>query len=509
MELRILGPIEVLADERPVPLGGPRQRALLAYLLLHANEVVPADRLLDRLWDDPPGLPALHSQVARLRRVVGDRIVTAGQGYAIRVEPGELDLDVFRALLADAGAAADPVERSRLLRDADALWRGDPLAGLDVPFAAGEAAALEELRLAALEDRIEADLAAGLDADLVPELATLVARHPLRERLRGELILALYRSGRQADALETYQETRRMLDEELGLEPSPALRELERGILRHDPALALDADRDAAAAPARDRRPWRAVALVLAALAVVAAASSAALVVSAGSASSPHAARRQSPFATMSAAALAAARLPSSWTTLRDDFSGKRLDLTLWGSNLDGKGASLAVRHGRVELTLAAGGRTGGRYHQISAALFTQCRFNGDFDTRVHFRLLDWPPRNGARAQLSAWIFPASDSDVARSSAPAGEQYDGDMPTTYGYDWTTDRAGTFRVLRRDGRMAAYFRRHGKWIELDSQRAHGQVTVGLQLFAQSSDWAHHTVKVAFDGFRVSAPTMQCA
>jgi hypothetical protein len=112
VELRILGPIEVLADGRPVQLGGARQRALLAYLLLHANEVVPAERLLDRLWDDPPGLPALHSQVSRLRRRLGDRIVTSGQGYAIRVEPGELDLDAFRSLLAEAGAVNDPRERS-------------------------------------------------------------------------------------------------------------------------------------------------------------------------------------------------------------------------------------------------------------------------------------------------------------------------------------------------------------------------------------------------------------
>lgn len=242
MDFRILGPVEVHSGGEQLRLGGPRQRALLTYLLLHANEVVAGERLLDELWLEAPrgGLAALQTHVSRLRRILGDRIVTSGSGYAIRVEPGELDLERFRSLLAEAGATPDPTGRSQLLRDAEALWHGVPLAGLDVPFAAGEAAALEELRLAALEDRIEADLETGLDGELVSELSGLVRHHPLRERLRGQLILALYRSGRQADALEAYRETRQMLDEELGLEPTPALRELERAILRHDPGLSAD-----------------------------------------------------------------------------------------------------------------------------------------------------------------------------------------------------------------------------------------------------------------------------
>jgi DNA-binding SARP family transcriptional activator len=279
MDFRILGPVEVHSGGEQLRLGGPRQRALLTYLLLHANEVVAGERLLDDLWLEAPrgGLAALQTHVSRLRRVLGARIVTSGSGYAIRVEPGELDLERFRSLLAEAGAAADPTGRSQLLRDAEALWHGVPLAGLDVPFAAGEAAALEELRLAALEDRIEADLETGLDGELVSELSGLVRHHPLRERLRGQLILALYRSGRQADALEAYRETRQMLDEELGLEPTPALRELERAILRHDPALAGETATRAEppsdqASPPRRRAPLAAVATLVAlgALAVAA-----------------------------------------------------------------------------------------------------------------------------------------------------------------------------------------------------------------------------------------------
>ena len=239
MEFRILGPIEALSGGEPLQLGGVRQRALLAYFLLHIDEVVSADRLLDQLWIEPPGggVAAVQTQVSRLRKVLGDRIATSGRGYELHLEPGELDLARFQSLLAAAGIEADPARRSALLREADALWHGEALAGIDAPFVAAEAAALEELRLAAMEDRLEADLARGLDGELVAELSALVVRHPLRERLRGQLILALYRSDRQADALEAYRETRRLLDEELGLEPGPALRELERAILRHDPVL--------------------------------------------------------------------------------------------------------------------------------------------------------------------------------------------------------------------------------------------------------------------------------
>jgi DNA-binding SARP family transcriptional activator len=257
MDFRILGPVQVFSGGRQVRLSGERQCALLAYLLLHAREVVSADRLLDELWLEPPrgGLAALQSQISRLRKLVGDRIVTTGSGYAIRLEPGELDLERFRTLLSEARASADAADRARLLRAADALWRGVPLAGLDVPFAAADVSALEELRLAALEDRLEADLELGRNGELVSELSALVARYPLRERLRSHLILALYRSGRQADALEAYRDTRRMLDEELGLEPSPALRELERAILCHDPALAgVERRRPPLGAARRSRR---------------------------------------------------------------------------------------------------------------------------------------------------------------------------------------------------------------------------------------------------------------
>lgn len=243
MDFSILGPVEANEDGQPIPLGGPRQRALLARLLVDANRVVSADRLAVDLWNTPPqdAHGALQNQVSRLRKVLGDRLATKAPGYLIRVEPGELDLDGFRSLVAEAGAAVDPRERSSLLRKADALFVGQALADVDAPFAEAERAALEELRLAACEGRVDADLERGRHAELVPELGTLVRAHPLRERLRGQLILALYRCGRQADALEAYRAAKRMLDEDLGLEPSPALRELERAILTHDESLAATA----------------------------------------------------------------------------------------------------------------------------------------------------------------------------------------------------------------------------------------------------------------------------
>ena len=239
MEFCVLGSVDVSSGGQPLPLGGPRQRALLAYLLLNGHEVVSAERLIDELWYEPPagGVQTVHTQVSRLRRALGGRIATTGHGYELHLEPGELDLDRFRSLLAEAGEAAQPAERARLLRAADALWHGEPLHGLEAPFVAAEARALEELRLVAVEERIDADLEAGRHAALVAELSALVARQPLRERLRGQLILALYRSGRQAEALAAFHDARRMLDDELGLEPSTKLRELELAILRHDPAL--------------------------------------------------------------------------------------------------------------------------------------------------------------------------------------------------------------------------------------------------------------------------------
>jgi DNA-binding SARP family transcriptional activator len=265
MEFGVLGPLEVRVEGNTVALGGAKQRALLAVLLLHAGEVVSAERLVDELWGEEPPASAAHTVqvfVSRLRKALSEAgaerqpLETRAPGYALRLEPGELDLHRFEAQIragrerletGDARAAAGA------FREALALWRGPPLADFAYErFAQTAIARLEEMRVAALADRIKADLVLGRHHELVGEIEELVAEHPLHERFYGQLMLALYRCGRQAEALEAYQQARRTLVDELGIDPSPTLHRLERRILVHDPELDL-----ARAAPFAVSQPTR------------------------------------------------------------------------------------------------------------------------------------------------------------------------------------------------------------------------------------------------------------
>ena len=320
VEFRILGPLEVRVDGVAVQIGGPRQRALLAFLLLSANRVVSRDRLIEELVPEhnaQAAARALTVQVSRLRKALNSidgaepRLVARPPGYVLRIEPGELDLHTFEQLVAEGRRALendDPGRAAAMLREGESLWRGRPLADLEFePFARLEIERLEELRLAAVEQRIDAELELGHHTALVPDLETLAAEHPLRERLCGQLMLALYRSGRQADALRVYRETRRELVEELGIEPGQALRELESGILRQDDALdspaALSGSRTMTAGadraprlprpdhapdmPVPRARSWRPLLIGAAALMVVAATLAAVLAGERGSSRSP------------------------------------------------------------------------------------------------------------------------------------------------------------------------------------------------------------------------------
>jgi DNA-binding SARP family transcriptional activator len=238
VEFAILGPLEARRDKEPVQLGGPKQRALLAMLLLEAGRAVSTDRLLEALWEDDPPATAtasLQNFVAQLRKTLGpDVIETRQPGYLVRLEPEQLDVARVRSLV-DAARASEPVRRAALLDDALALWRGEPLAEFRYEsFAREEIARLEEFHLTLVEERAEAKLAIGEHAEVVSELEGLVHAHPLRERLRAQLMLALYRSGRQAEALESYREGRELLVGELGLEPSPLLRGVHASILRQE-----------------------------------------------------------------------------------------------------------------------------------------------------------------------------------------------------------------------------------------------------------------------------------
>jgi len=586
MDFRILGPVEVVSEGQQVRLSGQRQRALLAYLLVHANEAVPADRLLEELWPEPPrgGLAALQTQVSRLRKLLADRIVSTGSGYAIQVEPGELDLERFRSLLAQAGATADPAARSSALRTAETLWRGAPLDGLEAPFVAAETAALEELRLAALEDRIEADLELGRERELISQLSALVRRYPLRERLRAHLILALYRSGRQADALETYRQTRRILHEELGLEPSPALRELERAILRHDPALSPLAKPVAAlgAAP----RSLRGAALVAAAVLVLAAAGAAIALLRGGgntqhatsalvgkpSVGSRHHASRPShtrtqprdatstrvkrsathratypaPTATRQAVPMTAVTTtlstqtaqsrPTSTAaktttvvssptrkaskpapkplTISDSFDSDDLDGTIWYSIHEGAGWEMTQHDGHLEFSFSPSATPGGPYDTFGGHVGTQCKLPGDFDARVDYTLVTWPPGNGIQALLWAFFLPDNEGwQVWRwSSAKWGEligSYTG--PGAAGSVVLDDQSGTLRLVRRSGLVTAYFLHKGAWQPLTSARNSSVATIAVGASLGNGDgigFGGQPVVVDFDNFNVTGVNPIC-
>lgn len=266
IEFRLLGRVEVRRDGQPVDIGAPKQRAVLASLLLRARRLVPTDQLIDDLWPDhPPTRAAATVQVfiSQLRRSlepdrsrgeVATLLVTASPGYLLDIEPDAVDAHAFAGLVACGRAeldAGDPTRAAETLLRAEGMWRGPALADVPVtPFVRAAAARLSELRLGAAEDRIEAELALGRHAALAAELEQRVHRHPMRERLQAQLMLALYRCGRQADALTAYRVARRVLHDELGLEPSVPLRELEQAVLRQDPGLAWQPPVPVPAAPA-------------------------------------------------------------------------------------------------------------------------------------------------------------------------------------------------------------------------------------------------------------------
>jgi DNA-binding SARP family transcriptional activator/ABC-type transport system substrate-binding protein len=369
VKFAVLGPIEVRIDGETAPLGGPKQRAVLALLLLDANSVVSRDRLVDALWGErapPSAQRSLDSYVSRLRTLLGNaRLERRPPGYLLHVEPGEFDLERFETLLEEgrkAAAEGDPVTARDRLREALDLWRGRPLADLEYePFAATEAVRLEERRLLALEGRIDAELGLGGGVELVVELERLLVEHPYRERLLGQLMLSLYRAGRQVDALAAYQEFRRRLAEELGLEPGSELRALERRILAHEPGLG-----GVVSPPVtRSRRIKRGPAIA-AAFAVAAGAASVVAGVNLGlggsSASTAHGSRT-GVFELTGGSSLAGASLtsaptamvadarsiwlaePSAGAVVRVDLTSRRVEETV---PLDGSPSALAVGDGSV-----------------------------------------------------------------------------------------------------------------------------------------------------------------
>jgi DNA-binding SARP family transcriptional activator len=611
VEFRILGPVDALDEGRALPIGGPRQRALLALLLLNANEIVSSARLIDELWTaerpkDPP--TALQNQVSRLRKALDGRLIGRSHGYVMRVEPGELDLERFRSLVAEA-ADADADKRAHILADALALWHGKPLSNVArEPFAEHEAARLEEMRLAALEERIDADLVLGRHAELIGELHGLVVEHPLRERLRGQLMLALYRCGRQVEALDVFREGRRMLVEELGLEPSPELKALEGAILRQDPGLAVPrAPRGISTAEAPSRR-WRRRALVagLAAVALLVPTILLALTEDGETpTSTPGAAttsvdatppddtkrrtspkrsthpaqmntadrprprrqrseesatrRRATPAATTSrpsksrasaptppsaprtrslpparARSAARSKKPAAPATTRqgtttsrkrpsppavtppapgqprritDDFGDGRIDPRTWHLLVTGTEVNANERNGRFEVSIGPNAVAGGAYNVIDGHLGTHCRFAGDFDARVEYELLRWPPANGVNVGLAAFF---ANARVLRESEPAGDFYESWIPPRFHQATAaTGTNGAFRLARVGGAVTAYYRAgDGRWVTIDSARATGIAVIGPSATSTNEAFGHTQVEVAFDNFVVEGNAINC-
>jgi YVTN family beta-propeller protein len=352
MEFRILGPLEIVGEQGPVTLHRGKEQALLTFMLLHPNEVLASDRLIDELWDGRPPATApkiLQNAVSQLRRGLGDgRVETRAPGYVFHLAPDELDLHRFERLA-----------REGRHEDALALWRGTPLLELrEERFADDARRRFEDQRLAVVEDRIDADLAAGKHGQLVPELEQLVVEHPLRERMHGQLMRALYASGRQGDALEAYRRARRTLSEELGLEPGPQLQALERRILQQDPALAATAP-STPASRKPGRSPRRRALLLALVLAGVAAASAYALTRDGGHGlvAAPNSVVKIDAKTNRIVSVVAAGRRPAAIATVgRDLWVANSLDDTLTHVDL-GSGETRTLGGFEYPTSLAAEGK--------------------------------------------------------------------------------------------------------------------------------------------------------
>lgn len=565
MDFRILGPLEVWDGERQLELGGPKRRAVLALLLLHANEVVGVDRLADQLWGEKAprnATAALHTHVSRLRKELGSEVVARrAWGYVLRTDPGEVDLERFEQLVADA-ESLPARERAEKLRVALAVWRGSPLQDVAFePALTREVARLDELHLTVLENRIDADLEAGTHAGIVGELEALIAEHPLRERLRGQLILALYRNGRQAEALEVYRETRRVLAEELGLDPSPELRELERAILQQDPALragprGTEVLTEPGVRPGRRRRiiVGACIALLLAGLG---GASAYAL-----SAHTTHAAEGPGTTAAGGQTQATAPRTTSGQTsarrsttstqghggghktsstqsgrhggtrstaatqstttaggnqppppppkpvTISDAFAGDHIDPTTWIETRYGGDVSLLEQDGQLQLKVGADAAPGGPSNRIDVHVETQCSFPKDFDARVHYTLLpEWPVGDNIDVGMYA---PNGVGAVMRdNSSQAGDEWTSWVGQNNGSNPFSVRSGRLRIARVNGIETTYLWHGASWQKLATSRAIGPAAIGLQAVSDGQNlFGGEELKVAFDHFTVTGVKPSC-
>jgi len=571
MEFRLLGPFEVWDGDYSVEIAGAKRRALLALLVLRANEVVRSELLIDELWGERPprnAASALQTHVSRLRKTLGaDTIASREWGYVLRAAPEEIDLLRFESQVAEAEPLAAR-QRATKLAEALALWRGPPLADLvNEPALHDDIARLEELRLSTLERRIDADLEAGRSTSVVGELEALVARQPLREHLRWLLILALYRAGRQAEALEVYRETRRVLTEELGLEPSPALKELEQAILRQDPSLDANEELAHVEPPAEEleskRRRVPAVALLaLLALGLAGTATAVALVrpergTSSGTETEPifqtlpttpanpptdihpptsepkttpvknhptappahpssHPSSTTAKHGSSTQATTTVTRTsqrvspPQKTVTITDDFASGNVDPTIWNVWTDASGVSIADQGGQVQLTVSANAVRGGQYNQIDGSVATRCTFPGNFDARVDYTLLEWPTGDNIFVGLDTY-YPGRGMGVGRdNNSQWGDQYTSAVGQSYHAVGLPDKSGSLRIVRRSGIETESFLYRGSWHPLSTGVERGSASIALALNSDAGDdtFGGQELKIAFDNFKVTGVNPVC-
>lgn len=568
MDFRILGSLEVWDGERQLELGGPKRRAVLAFLLLHANEVVAVDRLVDQLWGEKAprnAAAALHTHVSRLRKELGPEIIARrAWGYVLRAEPGTLDLQRFERLVADA-ENLPARERAETLREGLALWRGAPLEDLAFePALASDIARLEALRLSVLENRIDADLEAGNDSGLVSELEVLITQYPLRERLRGQLILTLYRGGRQAEALEVYRETRRVLAEELGLEPSPELRELERAILQQDPALRANVGAAEAAEvvaeqgvrPGRRRRIFigASLALLLVGLGTAAAYAVSTHTTQAAPGHSTSVTTKQttttpppttghqrtgtsgdsgttsdkdghtgggggstkvttsgqgsgtgSTRITTTVGQAYGGRHIRKPVTISDTFATDYVKPTTWTKTMYGNDVSLFQQNGRLRLMVGANAVPGGPFNQIDVHVATRCSFPGNFDARVSYKFLEWPTADNIDVGMNA----TSGAMMRDNSSQYGDEYASWVGPTSDSVPFSAMGGSLRIARVNNIEKTYYWHGAGWVKGASSRVLGPAVIKLQAVSDGENlFGGEELMVAFDNFSVTGAHPSC-
>jgi DNA-binding SARP family transcriptional activator len=548
----------------------------MAILALDPGRCVSRDRLVDGLWGDTPPDSAGHSlqvHVSSVRKLLGaDLIETCSGGYRLAVDPEAVDARRASDLVAAARAARGEgnEENARThLRAALELFRGPPLADVQLEGQATHAAArLNDLRIEALEEEFDLALALGGGAALVAGLQALVTEEPLRERARAQLMLALYRSGRQADALAVFQDARRTFVEELGIEPSPALRQLERAILQQDETLIVTGSQLSSPDSRAPRLPKRVAAVGVIALAAAAGVSAALLLPpghprasssTSSSMSGPstlvatpnHAVRHRAPRRATVAShttrkhvpAVVVMPVPPTTTTTErvtvsttakpvphvttypthttvppavapptttapadpmrivDTFDDAVPDATVWNVLFNGTGADAVQQDGKGVFSIAAGAQPGGAYNFVGAQYGTRCRFTGDIDTQVDYRLVNWPAGSSAYVSLQA-VF--ADGMVERFSEPSGSDvYGSIIQPRFKTVVASGTTGSLRLTRVGGVLTTYYLDAGAWVPIDSASATGTAVLQFGLSVTPGVSPASNISVELDNFAATA------